>query len=343
VSKVHFPAEWEFQSGLLLTWPHPKSDWKPILRDVEQVYLDIVRRTVERETVVIACYDESHQRYLMDRLLREGISPRNYQIYQAASNDSWTRDHGPITIQRESGPALIDFTFNGWGNKFPADKDNLITRKLHDQGAFGNTPLIQTDFILEGGSIDTDGKGTLLTTCSCLLSRTRNNQSREQINMVLSDYLNVDRILWLKHGYLVGDDTDGHIDTLVRFVNEDTLVYVSSRNREDPNYSELNNMASELHNLTKSNGRPYELIALPSPFLNDGHGQMLPASYANFLMINNAVLLPVYGIKEDEEALSIFRDIFNDREILPIDCRTLINQSGSLHCITMQLPQGVVP
>ena len=343
MSATRLPAEWELQSGLLLTWPHPQSDWRPFLQEIEPVYVDIVRQCVSRETVVISCLDDTHRTHVRDLLKSDGVSPANYRLYVAVSNDSWTRDHGPITVLHGDQPTLLDFTFNGWGNKYPSTLDNAITKTLYRQQAFGKTPLISLDFILEGGSLETDGLGTLLTTTSCLLSPQR-NRSMDKITLEdrLREYFCVDRIIWFEHGQLIGDDTDGHIDTLVRFADAETLLYVASGNRNDPNYVALEALKMELYKIRQRDGRPYRLTALPSPVIRNPAGDLLPASYANFLFINDAVLIPLYGVDEDKTAMEIFQRTFHDRAVIPIYCRPIINQFGSLHCITMQLPQGVI-
>jgi agmatine deiminase len=240
-------------------------------------------------------------------------------------------------------PRLLDFTFNGWGNKYPADLDNRITTTLYKAGAFGKTPCQGIDFILEGGSIETDGQGTLMTTVSCLLSKHRNpGLGKKEIEAKLSEFLGADNIIWIHHGQLAGDDTDGHIDTLARFANDETILYVTSNESDDPNFASLNRMEEELQGLTKKNGKPYKLVSLPSPVITNAEGNYLPASYANFLIINHAVLVPVYGLETDAGVIKIFKECFVNRKIIPVNCRPLIQQYGSLHCITMHLPQGVV-
>ena len=328
----------------MLTWPHPDTDWHPILHEVEPVFVEIAIAAGRWQTVIVACHDEAHSRHIGKLLSAQGVSPDKYRLYTAPSNDSWARDHGPISIWRDHQPQLLDLTFNGWGNKYSADLDNRITARLHQAGAFGNTPLQTIDFVLEGGSIETDGQGTLLTTTSCLLSPRRNpGLAKTDIENRLRQYLNVHRILWLEHGHLQGDDTDSHIDILARFANPETILYVSSTDPADPNYAPLQRMAEELKRLVQDNGHPYRLIPLPAPVIRDHAGQCLPASYANFLIINDAVLVPLYDIAMDSLALEIFSKNFAQRKIMGINCRTLIQQYGSLHCVTMQLPAGIVP
>jgi agmatine deiminase len=341
---IRLPAEWEPQSGLMLTWPHPDTDWHPVMHEVEPVFVEITVAASRRQTVIIACHDQAHTQYVGELLTARGVPPAGYRLYLAPSNDSWARDHGPIGTWCDHRPQLLDFTFNGWGNKYSADLDNRITSRLHQAGAFGHTPLQAIDFVLEGGSIETDGQGTLLTTSTCLLSPRRNpGLKKPEIENRLRQYLNVHRILWLEHGHLQGDDTDGHIDTLARFSDPETILYVSSSEPSDPNYASLQRMAEELKQLVRNDGQPYFLVPLPSPVIRDHEGQCLPASYANFLLINDAVLVPLYDIAMDNLALEVFSRSFAQREIIGINCRPLIQQFGSLHCVTMQFPAGIVP
>ena len=262
----------------------------------------------------------------------------------APANDTWARDHGPITVDTADGPALLDFRFNAWGDKFPWEKDDALNRHLANAGVFGKHPLQPVDFVLEGGSIESDGAGTLLTTSECLLTPSRNpSMDRTAIEQLLEEVLGVDRILWLNHGYLAGDDTDSHIDTLARFCAPDHICYVTCPDVADEHYSALAAMEEELQEFRQADGTPYRLTPLPWPDpIYDEDGERLPATYANFLIINGAVLLPVYDVPQDEEAVRIMAGIFPDREIIPIDCRPLIYQHGSLHCVTMQIPAGVV-
>ena len=342
--KTRLPAEWERQSGLLLTWPHPDTDWRPLLDEVEPVFVEIALHAGRHQTVIIACHDETDKDHVHVLLSARGMAPDRYRLYIAPSNDSWARDHGPISICMDNRLQLLDFTFNGWGNKYPAALDNRITSLLYQSGAFGDTSLQTIDFVLEGGSIESDGHGTLLTTTSCLLSPRRNpGLTRADIENRLRQYLNAQRILWLEHGHLQGDDTDGHIDTLARFANQDTILHVASTDPGDPNHVSLLHMAEELKKFNRSNGSPYHLIPLPSPVIRDEAGKCLPASYANFLIINDTVLVPLYGVATDSLALGIFKKCFVNRTIFGINCSALIQQYGSLHCVTMQLPAGIVP
>ena len=345
MSGPRLPAEWEPQSGVMLTWPHGHGDWAPLLARVEPVFVRLAREISLRERVLIVCHDEA-LRHRVQALLREADArPDRIDCRLAPSNDTWTRDHGPITvIDADGSPRLLDFRFNGWGNKYPAELDDAITRELARQGAFGDTPVESVDLVLEGGSIDSDGAGRLLTTEACLLSPRRNPQlDRAAIEQALRRYLGVRGILWLRHGALAGDDTDGHIDTLARFCDRHTIAHVSCDDPADQHFDELQAMQAELRALRDANGRPYRLVPLPLPAARfNAEGRRLPATHANFLVINGAVLLPTYDDPQDAVAHERLQTCFPGRAIIPIDARPLIEQFGSLHCVTMQLPAGVL-
>ncbi len=328
----------------MLTWPHAHSDWAPILAAVEPVFIAIAQAVALREKVLIACYDEDHRRHVAARLQTAGLAAHRLLLHIADSNDTWARDHGPISVSCSGETRLLDFGFNGWGNKYPADLDNNVTRRLHAAGAFGHTPLERVDLILEGGSIEVDGSGSLLTTRRCLLAPTRNpGLSQTQLEQQLGERLGITRVLWLEHGYLAGDDTDSHIDTLARYCDVNTIAYVQCEDPQDEHYAELKAMQSELQALRSISGEPYRLVALPWPRAKlDNDGARMPATYANFLIINDAVLVPTYNDPADVLALTRLSTCFPGREIIGIDCLPLIQQHGSLHCVTMQLPQGVL-
>lgn len=334
------PAEWAPQSAVLLTWPHPESDWAEHLDEVDEVYLAISQQISRFESLLIVCHSAEHQREIDRKLAAAGISRDHLHYAVAPSNDSWARDHAPLTcLDRHGAARLFDFQFNGWGGKYPATLDNRINQTLFDRGLFGDTAFRSLPLVLEGGALETDGQGTLLATRSSILTDSRNpSLNQEQVEEQLSSALGFDRFLWLEHGHLSGDDTDGHIDTLVRFSDPATLLYVTA-GKDDPDYPGLSAMAGELAAFRQRNGEPYELVALPpiSPFFSES-GQRMPASYANFLIINGAVLLPVYNCPTDREAIDTLQVCFPDRQIIPVNCLPLIRQNGSLHCITMQFP-----
>ena len=303
-------AEWEPQSMVQLTWPHKDTDWAPILPEITAVYEEMAREIAKREPLLI-------------------VTPEEF-----ISNDTWARDHGFITVEDHGELILLDFCFNGWGEKFEAAFDNAINRHLYDQELVRGTYENHLDFVLEGGSIESDGKGTVFTTTCCLMAPHRNQPlTQAQIEDRLKQYLGAERIVWINHGSLIGDDTDGHIDTLVRICPDDTLLYIGA----DADHPDLLAMEGELRTLRTFDGRPYRLLRLPLPRpIYDG-GDRLPATYANYLVINGAVLVPTYAQPDlDAEALRTIALAYPDREIVPIDCRPVIRQHGSLHCCTMQ-------
>ena len=328
--RFRLPAEWEPQSGIQLTWPHAETDWAPMLDEITATYREMVEVIERYEPVLTVNADDSRH------------SSVNYQC---PTNDTWARDHGFITLTGEGGGVrLLDFQFNGWGDKFPAELDNAINLRLYDSGVVRGDYVSQLDFVLEGGSIESDGRGTVFTTTGCLMAPHRNQpMTQQQIEDRLKQVLCAERIVWIDHGQLTGDDTDGHIDTLVRICPDDTLLYMGCGNPEDEQYAELQLMEQELQALRTLDGRPYRLLKLPMPRAIFDEGERLPATYANFLIINGAVLCPTYGQPDlDSEALRIVGEAFPGRDIIGIDCRPVIRQHGSLHCCTMQFPLNVL-
>ena len=406
--RLRLPAEWEPQSHVLLTWPHENTDWAPMLADITETYVEMAASITRFERLIIATpHPIQVGALLSSRLTREQMT-RVY-ICHCKTNDTWTRDHGPITLKDDVTGALtmLDFRFNGWGEKFQWNLDNRITRTLFEDGAFEpvtpcylpqgksdmadathaedsavtsqspNTTYAQEptkstdlqtpvptgegsgavsvrlsdhdDFVLEGGSIESDGKGTVFTTEGCLMAPHRNQPlTRDEIEQELRFRLKAKRIVWLHHGALKGDDTDGHIDTIVRIAPDDTLLYHKCYDSGDEQYEDFQALEQELMSLRTIDGKPYRLIPLPQPAaiyqtVTDDDGQetteRLPATYANFLIINGAVIVPTYGQPElDDAACNAIRDAFPDREIIPIDSRSIIRQHGSIHCCTMQIP-----
>jgi agmatine deiminase len=338
---VRLPAEWEPQDGVLLAWPHENTDWKPILPRVIPVFVRIALEVSRFEKVLIV----GSEAETIESLLRQAEADLDrVRILEIPTNDTWSRDFGPISLFRNGRPMLLDYVFNGWGNKFPARLDNRITGRLYEAGCFGQMPLRSIDLVLEGGSIESDGAGTLLTTAECLLNPNRNPKlDKKGIENLLRHQLGVRHFLWLNHGYLAGDDTDSHIDTLARLAPNDTILHVACDDPEDEHYEALAGMAEELSSFRTPAGRPFRLLPLPMPKAKfDDAGERLPATYANFLIINDAVLVPTYGDAGDARALETIGSAFPDRAIIGIDCSALILQHGSLHCVTMQLPRGVL-
>lgn len=342
--RQYLPPEWTPQSGVMLTWPHAHGDWSARLSTVEPVFVAIARAVSLRERVLISCYDSTHRGHVAALLRTAGVELSRVILRVVTSDDTWARDHGPIAVLCQNEPTLLDFGFNGWGGKYPSELDDTVTRRLYESGVFGATPLQTVDLVLEGGSIEVDGSGTLLTTTRCLLAPTRNPAfGRERLEKSLKELLGLNRILWLDHGYLAGDDTDSHIDTLARFCDTRTIAYVACDDPADEHYAELTAMEQELRRFRAADGTPYRLMPLPWPRAKyNEDGKRLPATYANFLIINDAVLVPTYDDPVDSVALTRLKECFPGREIVAIDCLPLICQFGSLHCVTMQLPAGVL-
>ncbi len=336
------PAEWEPQAGVMLTWPHADSDWSDRLDRVEPVVARIGAAIARHETLLSVCQSEAHAAHVASLLVRQAADPARMVFALARSNDTWARDFGPLTTLDERGARLNDFQFNGWGGKFPAQLDNRVTGRLLAQGVFGAVPTRSCDLVLEGGAIETDGRGTLLATRSSVLTASRNpGLSERQSEQCLGELLGLARFLWLDNGDIAGDDTDGHIDTLARFADPRTILYATAP-PGDADHAALNAMAEELRRLTTADGQPYRLLPLPFPGVHtDRDGRRLPASYANFLIINHAVLAPIYGVDQDQAAIATLQRAFPDREVIAIDCREIIHQNGSLHCLTMQFPAAV--
>ena len=337
------PAEWAPQSAVLLSWPHANTDWHSMLAAVEKTYFEICCAISQFQDAVIVCPNQkTHQ------TLRQKFSstdhPERIHFILADYNDTWIRDYGPITLLSHKTPLLLDFQFNGWGNKFKSILDNQVSKNLKKKGLFGQVVLRTETLILEGGSIESDGNGTLLTTEHCLLSPQRNpHLNKKEIEAELMRCLAIERVLWLKEGSLEGDDTDSHIDTLVRFCSPSVLCYVSCDDPSDTHFKALKAMEKQLKTLRMRDGKNYTLLPLPWPSAKyNAEGERLPASYANFLIINDAVLLPTYSDDNDKHAIAVLSKAFPERKIIPINCLSLIEQFGSLHCITMQLPKGVI-
>lgn len=328
----------------MLTWPHPHGAWGNYLEQAEQTFAAIAKEVTRRENLLVSCYDASHQEHIQRRLVAAGVDLERVRLETVPSNDVWARDHGPITVLRDHGPVILDFTFNGWGNKYEHQLDNDVTVRLGTLGAFGNVAIEKVNLILEGGGIETDGAGTLLTSSHCQLSPSRNaGLDREKLEGRFKELFGVERVLWLEHGQLAGDDTDGHIDTLARFCDPSTIAYVSCDDPEDEHFDDLRAMAEELQSFRDLSGHPYRLVPLPLPKAHhSADGERLPATYANFLIINGAVLVPTYNDPLDPVVLERLQDCFPNREVIGIDCSPLIRQYGSLHCVTMQLPAGVL-
>lgn len=336
---IRYPAEWELDGPVLLALPHDDTDWSDILPDAIDQYRRIINAlTSNGEEVLLLVPDAAKARETLSDCPLEHVT-----MVEMPTNDTWTRDYGPITVNRHGRIRAIDFGFNGWGLKFAADRDNLVNLRLAEQqvlpvGMYRN----RREFILEGGSIDTDGEGTLLTTTRCLLSPNRNGGgTRAEIGEQLTRELGVDHILWLDYGALIGDDTDSHIDTLCRMAPGNIIFFTGCRDMDDPQFEELLHMRAQLSLFRNAEGLPYNLVELPLPdAVVDVDGSRLPATYANYLVTPRAVYMPVYNQPEkDELACQTVRIAFPDHKVVPVECTTLTRQHGSLHCSTMTLPK----
>jgi len=338
---IRFPAEWEPQSAVLVAWPHKTGDFID-LTGVEASYCEIAGTISRFQPLIIVCRDGGHQQHIQT-LLKSGA---NIHFVQADYDDIWVRDTVFISLEWQHPKAklqLVNFRFNGWGNKYPHDADNALNLALFAHPIFKGHPTATVSLVLEGGSVESDGQGTVMTTKNCLFNANRNpHLSQEAITGQVKNYLGAQRILWVEQEHLAGDDTDAHIDTLARFCNADTIAYTACEDAEDPHYASLKHMEQQLKSFTTPDGRPYNLVALPLPKpISDESGQRLPANYANFLIINGAVLVPSYGDPNDAVALQRLAPCFPDREILGVPCLPLVQQYGSLHCASMQIPAFV--
>jgi len=319
-------AEWQKQTFVQLIFPHKNSDWNCCLEEASTNFLNIIYAITPYQPCLIIC-DE------IKRVQSYFTTTNNIYFIEQETNDTWSRDSSVITIMGNDKFKLLDFTFNGWGNKFEATLDDSLSSRLSKTNFYSDSKIEKIDFVLEGGSIESDGNGTLLTTTKCLLNKNRNpNLTKIEIENSLKSHLNIKKVLWLESGEIDGDDTDAHIDTIARFAPNNTIIYVDC----DENIEE------ELKSFTSAQNKKYNLVALPHIEIFNEDGEALPATYANFLIINGAVLVPVYGVKTDRKAIEIIRGVFTDRKVIAIDCQTLIRQNGSLHCVTMQMYHRII-
>jgi len=338
---LRFPAEWEPQSAILMAWPHAGTDWAPRLQSVQSCFAGLCSAISRYQPLLLLVPDERIEANARAALTAANGHMHSVRFIRLPYNDTWLRDSGPITLRDNGGFRLLDFHFTAWGGKFEAGLDDQLVAGMVALGLFAEARHQRIDFALEGGGIETDGAGTLLSTWHCLHER-HPDASRQAIEAQLKMSLQQERILWLEHGYLEGDDTDAHIDTLARFAAEDCIVFQGCQDPQDSHYEELQAMAGEIAELRQRNGKPYRTFELPWPKPIQDNGRRLAASYANFLIINGAVLMPVYSDPADELAIAVMQQAFPDRDIVGVPCRDLIWQNGSLHCCTMQLPQGLL-
>ncbi|MEO6969248.1 MAG: agmatine deiminase family protein [Rhodanobacteraceae bacterium] len=339
---LRLPAEWEAQAAVLLAWPHADTDWGPRLLAAESSYVALATAIARFEPVLICVADAEVRERASELLNAGGADLARVRFIEISYDDTWLRDSGPIALRGDDAFTLADFRFTGWGGKFEASRDDALIEGLIERDIF--KPGVghrRIDWALEGGAIESDGAGTLLATWHCLHQR-HPDQSRSQIEDMLRDSLGARRVLWLERGLLQGDDTDAHIDTLARFAPNDTIVYQACDDPQDSHFAELAAMRDELAALRTLDGKPYKRHPLPWPQPITDEGRRLAASYANYLVVNGAVLVPAYGDPADGPAAKVIANAHPGRQIVPMPCRPLIWQNGSLHCVTMQLPEGVI-
>ena len=338
LKRFYMPAEWEMHEATWISWPHPDGISFPgRYKEVIPTFIEMARAIGDSEILRVNVRNAA-QEAEVKKLLGAQLPPEHLEFYHIPTQEPWCRDHGPIFVRNEKTKDLtiLDFGYNAWGEKYrPFDLDDKVPSLIAD---FLNLPRLEPGIVLEGGSIDVNGAGTLLTTEACLLNPNRNpNFSRDDLEKILKKFLGVSQILWLGDG-IEGDDTDGHIDDITRFVNQDTVVTVVEKNSTDPNHAILENNLKRLRAMKLIDGSALNVIELPMPPRIEREGQRLPASHANFYITNNSVLLPVFGGASDQVAKGLLADLFPTRTIVPIDCRELIWGLGAFHCLTQQQP-----
>lgn len=341
-----FLPEWAPQDAVMLAWPHASTDWAPWLAEIDACYVGLVKAIARAATPLILCQDAAHREHIQSLLgTVEGFQPR---WVEGPYNDTWCRDYGPLTVGVVEGEhfqakQLLDFQFSGWGDKYEAGDDNAVNQRLNDNRRW-KLSLETVDIELEGGSVESDGEGTLMTTETCLLGGNRNETvSREALEDLIKAKFGVSRILWIRNGYLCGDDTDSHVDNLARFASADTIVYAACDRRDDEHFGPLEAMREELEGLRTLSGQPYRLLPLMIPEQQfDENGKRLPASYVNFLIVNQHIIVPQFDSPYDVKALDQLKIAFPGYTLLPIPGKALIKQYGGPHCATMQLPTGTV-
>ena len=339
-SGYRFPAEWEKHRATWLSWPHKEASWPGKIECIYPTYAKFIKALTVGEKVCINVNDEQMKQFALEHLNKQHVDLSQVEFYIHPTNDAWCRDHGPaflINSNAENKKIIVDWGYNAWGDKYPPyDLDDVIPSKI---GKSLNLQVHHPGIVMEGGSVDFNGKGTLLTTTACLLNKNRNpHLSKAEIEKYLVDYYCVDNILWLGDG-IVGDDTDGHIDDITRFVNINTVVTVIEQDKKDENYSLLKENAEALDKMKLKDGSSINIIELPMPNAVIHEGQRLPASYANFYIGNAAVVVPTYRDKNDDNALNIIQNCFPDRKVIGLDSTDIIWGLGSFHCLSQQEPE----
>jgi agmatine deiminase len=334
-----FPAEWARHTATWLSWPHKEESWPGKIETIYKPYCEFIKVISEGELVRINVADAEMEAFATAELTKVGVDLNRVQFFHFPTNDAWCRDHGPAFLinQKTKQKVIVDWGYNAWGGKYPPfDLDDVIPTKI---GNHFNLPVFEPGIVMEGGSVDFNGAGTVLTTTACLLNTNRNpHLNQQEIEEYLHNYYGVEQVLWLGDG-IVGDDTDGHIDDITRFVNQDTVVTVVEENEADENYHLLQENLQTLKTMRLLNGKPLNIIELPMPSPVVFDGQRLPASYANFYIGNAAVIVPTYRDKNDDKALQILQQCFPDRKVVGIDSTDIIWGLGSFHCLSQQEPE----
>ncbi len=335
------PAEWEAQDAVLIAWPHAGTDWASRLARVEAAYVELAAAISRFEPLLICVADSRVRERARDLLAGRGLDETRLRFIEVTYDDTWLRDSGPLSLVGAEGHRLLDFRFTGWGGKYGASRDDRLVENLVAMGLFRTVAYERIDFAMEGGAIESDGAGNLLSTWRCLSER-HPQLDRSQIEARLAAAFRLSGVLWLEHGELEGDDTDAHVDTLARFAPDGVIVYQACDDPADSHHAELSRMAEELAALRDPQGRPWRLHALPwaRPIVDEG--RRLPASYANYLIVNGGVIAPAYGDPADRRAAEVIARAHPGREVVQVDARPFIWQNGSVHCLTMQLPAGLL-
>jgi agmatine deiminase len=334
-----FPAEWDKHKATWLSYPHNETSWPGKIQTIYPYYHQFIKELARGELVNINVMDREMRERVIIELTGAGVNMQNIRFHLLPTNDAWCRDHGPAFLIRrdtENRKVIVNWKYNGWGNKYPAELDTTIPSRI---GALLDLPVFHPGIVMEGGSVDFNGKGTLLTTTSCLLHPNRNpDLNQQQIEQYLMDYYGVQQVLWLDNG-IEGDDTDGHIDDLARFVNEDTVVTVVEHQKSDANYIPLRENLKKLSGMRLLNGKQMNILELPMPEPMYYLEQRLPVSYANFYIANAGIIVPTYRCRQDETAVSLLEGCFMDRPVIGIDSVEIIWGLGSWHCLSQQEPE----
>lgn len=337
-TNYRFPAEWEKHEATWLTWPYLDDSFPGKMERIYPSYISFIKEISKGEIVRINVPDENEMEKIIDLLLLADVDPSQVEMFLNPTNDVWCRDHGPafiVSSYADAKKAIVNWEFNAWGNKYPADLDNQIPLKI---ATHFNLPVFSPGIVMEGGSVEFNGKGTLITTTACLLNKNRNPQlSQKEIEQYLCNFYGVSQVLWLEDG-IAGDDTDGHVDDITRFVNEDTVVTVVEDNEGDENYKPLQENREKLKNFRLPDGKALKIVELPMPAPQYWEERRLPASYANFYICNASVIVPQFRCIQDEIALEILSSVFPDRNIVGIDSTDIVWGLGSFHCLSQQEP-----